>query len=272
MNNPVKLILALLAVSPMLLGQATTGTEKKETTTVFLKDLEADDKKDFYSGLGASYNDFISDVIVLGYADPHVVVKIIKGLASGHEYAICQANKAGDIKAIAVRDFAQNVKNMKFYAYLLDVPAPKAKPISLQANLVFASNKPIDGDSVPEHLSQVVSSISKTFNYKYFVYGATFMQVINTNSDEANGSGAILFPNDKSNTSTFVWKLIDSQISSETDKLSANFSINFTNSAGIRLVRIQNAYVDLSENETTVIGTTTFNDVAVIVVLTNKSI
>jgi hypothetical protein len=271
MNNPVKLILALLAVSPMLLGQAATGTEKKETTTTSKKASEAEDKKDFYFCFGASYNDFITDVIVLEYVDPHDVVKIIKGLASGHEFAICQANKVGNVKTIAVRDFANNVKNMKFYAYLLDVPAPKAKSISLQTNLILASNKTIDGEPVPEQLSQVVSSISKTLNYKFFANGSTFMQIINANGSSAGGGGTINIPQSGTDSTRFSWSMQDVKIDGESNKLSAKFSILFSSTLE-GTVRMDNVYVDLSENETTVIGTTTFNDVAVIVVLTNKSI
>ncbi|MDR0498697.1 MAG: hypothetical protein LBH03_03035 [Holophagales bacterium] len=266
--NLYKLVFTLLAVCPVLPGQATTGSAKKlpAPTQKNVSEVKSEQtpKPVFDSSLK-------TDIVILKHRNPMDIMSIVRPLISNSDDAQLYYNSLGEISTITIKDLPDNVDNLVNLIKSLDQPLPEANPIEICLHIVFASKKSIHVSTLPAYLSEIFSSISEKFGYKYFSHGALCTQIIKPNGIPVKGQGKIFFPYDEKDA-VFNWTLSDPIKNSETGKLSARFMIFIGSYFGRPIMEISNAYVDLSDDDATVIGTTTLSDIAVMVVLTSKTL
>lgn len=243
MNHLARLVFVVFVACPALLGQEVATEEWKA---------------------------YKSEVFMIKHRDPMRIASIVCSLGSGKAGTVIQANDMdGDIKTIVVKDFPENIAMIKAAIERLDVPFPESTPVKISMNVIWASKKEIGGTPVSPQLTDVVNEISKTLNYRYFREAAVINHVTKNNS----GFGKVLFglpkQNDMNYFHSFVWEMkSDNSNSCDGCIVSARFNIKY-GPLTVRdfYVNIEDAYVNLKENEKVLLGTTTVGDLAMIVVV-----
>jgi len=282
MNNPVKLALAALVLCPALMGQTvktppvttlpakTPSATTPQTATEATKPQNSQSQtKDKTPEPDIKYNkNFTSNFFVLEHIRPNDILKTIRGLASEFPGALIEINENANVNTITVRDFPENVESILSAIIVLDKPVEKSKPIEVRVEVIWASKKAAYAGPVPDYLSDIISSVSKTLNYKYFSYGGMFAQVIDVDyyGRLPRFTGKINLPDNSSDIFTFT--LSDPGIGKGT----GNFSAYVTAMLGTsQPLGIANAYVNIGNGETVVIGAVTVSDIAMIIIFTARS-
>jgi len=266
MNNLTKLTLTLLAACPMLLGQAATrNTGAQRAQQVPQQTQQAQQQQQTPQEQNSSLLAYSSDIILskiftIRYRDPREVGKILKGLGSGRQGTSIEAFEMQEIKAITVKDLPQNITAMEKALSVIDIPAVETKDVELKLRLdiIWASNKEISGNPVNPFVSDVISEVSKTLNYKFFREAATITMLSNAKGD-LTGTANIKYPT-KDITKPANWFLNRNVFDDKTGVLSSDFMLTFDS------IRVS-SNIKLSHEEKIVVGTTTVGDVAMIVVI-----
>jgi hypothetical protein len=250
MNRMAKLAFVLFAVCPVLLAQKNVSTAVEDRV-------------------------FVSEVIVINHRDPLEILRIVVDLSSRAVGSSLTPGKLDDdVKTITVKDYLENLASIKAAINKLDVPIPKANPVNFQIDVLWASKKELAGDPVPSHLSDVVSEVSKTLNYKYFRQAALITNIITNNS--ASGKVLLGLPG-KSDAFYFKplkWDLTPNRGNLDSDYIvSGKFRMTYgTITANAEGVSMDNVNIELKDGEKILLGTTTIGGLAMIIVVSAKSL
>jgi len=257
MNRLAKLALVALFACPALLGQGKTANDTVTELT---------------------NRQYKNEVFTIKHHDPDDIARILYGLGSGRENTLIQAyTTKDDHRTITVRDFPENIAVMKAAIERLDVPAPKAIPVNLRIDVLWASRKEFPKErrkeslteSTSPYLSDVVAEISRTLNYKYFLVATTISSIITNNS--ASGKAQFAYPEhseDPNYFSPFEWTLMPNVNNTDSDHIvSGKMHIKYKEKATHGGVSFNNVSIELEDKEKITLGTTTLGDLAMIVVV-----
>jgi len=265
MNRLAKLALVALFACPALLGQGkTTNAPVTELTNKQYK----------------------NEVFIIKHREPEDIAKILYGLGSGSNDVVIYPNTTNDgLRTITVRDFPENIAVMKSAIERLDAPAPKAIPVNLRIDVLWASRKelPLSKDvilqrerrkellkeSISPYLSDVVAEISNTLNYKHFAEATTITTTI-ANNNPASGKAVFAYPEYSDNREyfqAFEWNLTPNITDTDSDHIvSGKLNIKYREQATHGGVSFNNVAIELKGYEKVTLGTT-FGDLAMIVVV-----
>jgi hypothetical protein len=216
------------------------------------------------------------EVFLVKHRDPAEIVKIINFLGSGSKDALMEANTIGsDIRTITVRDFVENFVAIKAVIEKLDIPLPESTPVEVTMNVIWASKKDMPGNPVSSNLTDVVNEISKTLNYKFFREAAVITHTTKNNS----GYGRAMFgtPGYKDGVSympIFHWGMVaDNSNFCNECILSARFNIVYGRSGHPNnSMEIKDAFVNLKNDEKILLGTSMYDDFAMIIVVSARAV
>jgi len=263
MNNLTKLTLTLLAAaSPMLLGQTAasgnTGARRAQQTAQQQIQPQAQ-TPEYDRGV------VLSKIFTIKYRDPVEISRILKGLGSGHAGALIEAHEMQDIKTITVRDYAQHVAAIENAIRVLDVPVVKQDvDLQLRIDIIWASNKEISGNPVSPFLSDVIPTLSKSLNYKFFREAGTIIMRSNGKRDLINVAN-ISHPTSNAFLQ-FTCNMLRIEFDDKTGVLSSMLSLTCNNA------RI-NSDIKFSGSEKMVVGTTFITgNIAMIAVLSMEKV
>ena len=278
MNNLTKLTLTLLAACttvPMLLGQAaanrntTPRTQQQQAQQALQAVQQAEQQQTQQKSPALEYafaREFRNKVFEIKNRDSAEIRRIITGLGSGVSGTLIESSEMQDIKTITVRDFPENIKLIEEAIGRLDVPVQVINvDLQIRVDIIWASNKELKGNPAPSHLSNVISTISNTLNYKNFIEGATFTMRGNGKSDVMS-VGKLGFPNTTSGLlNDAMCNLMRSNYDTDNGVLDSMFVLSYN---GTRI----NSNIKIADGETIVTGTTFIGDIAMIAIVSIERI
>jgi len=225
-----------------------------------------------------------TQAIKLNHADPNELLSILEKLSSFPDLSDAYVNKfeTSGAKGIIVKDTPSVVATIVRTASLLDVPNTEPDTVTdeeylsfdFRVDVIWAAANGYDfptKKATPPYLSDVIGTITKTFNYRIYAHGGTFTQRVSADGKSIKSQGAVVSPlKDIPGSLGVEWELKTYKTPARLypyanrNKLRGNFSASY-----FRAI-IREANIDLKPGQKNVIGTTMVNqDVAMIVVVSN---
>lgn len=238
----------------------------------------AQEKKDYVENTG-----FKGKVFELKHRAPSEIWQTLTPLGSGFKGATLTINN--ELKTVTVRDFPENIAVIEEAIKRLDVPRPASAESSIELTMhVLLANKNASGKQLPGEfpadLKDVVKQLQNTFAFKNYHLATTIAQRAKANNNR--GNHAIMSRSDAR------WEELYNDGAS-TRRAESNVDCNYS-IRGISVLqgatptvqldefvfdfgktRIQ-TNLDVRDGEKLVVGTASFGDKAMILVLTVKII
>ncbi|MCL1893729.1 MAG: hypothetical protein FWG02_05800 [Holophagaceae bacterium] len=234
MNNLAKLTLALLTACPILIGQTAPKKEDAVKPPAHGHNIEVL---------------LTSKLFKINYAIPENIKNIVNGLVS--QYGTVTADNL--TKTLTVRDLETNLKAIEAAIEVLDESQPPSISVELWIDVIWASNATAkgSGEPVPERLSGVVSTLSKTLGYKQFAHGGVVTHRLSESSPRASGFSELNpgFGLPSAPGMRLNWSLSNCKISQDCI-MEGNFGASFLSSS------ISNAAINLGFKDKNIIGST----------------
>ncbi|MFN0083970.1 MAG: secretin N-terminal domain-containing protein [Blastocatellia bacterium] len=229
---------------------------------------------------------FKGKIFELKHREPSEVFQTLSPLGSGFKGATMTVNN--ELKTITVRDFPENIAAIEEAIKRLDVPRTARAETSIDLSMhVLLANKSDSGGQLPGEVSadlkDVVKQLQTTFAFKNYHLAATIVQRTKTHNNRTRSGIALSGNSDARWDETFTDSTGNSRKSGNTtayqymiNSLSllqgATPSIQFEGFAfEFGKTRIQ-TNLDVRDGEKLVVGTASFGDKAMILVLTAKII
>lgn len=216
---------------------------------------------------------FKSKIFEVKYREPSSLANVLRHLGSGFKGA--SVWPSSEFKTITVRDFPENLVTIEEAIKRLDAPAPPRSSIEMHMHVLVASNRtgPSTGGEVPAELKDVLAQLRGTLSYKNYELFTSVLQRLAETPRGLSGNGLAQMPGAQTGATLAQYEyhinsvsFVPSPAGSPTIQMS---EFVFTvNGEGIR-GRLQTA-LNLRDGEKVVVGTTTINDRALIVVLIPK--
>jgi hypothetical protein len=251
-----KLIAALLLVA------AVAGAQETETKDTF-----------------NTNKDLKSRIFTLENRKPRELVPALGLLGSGFKGA--NISVSDELRTLTVRDFPENIAAIEDAIKRLDKPNAPLPDVDLKISVLIGAKKPLAGAAIPDDLAPVVKQLQSTLSYTH--YGLLTAAVHRTKiGSGVEGSGVaeatlLGLTADQSRPIFYTYKLREITVpktgdDAKVDVRSFDFSMRVPLDLGNGNVQYQNVGfetpVSLRQREKVVIGTTTMNDKALVVVVT----
>jgi hypothetical protein len=230
---------------------------------------------------------FKSKVFDVKYRDAASLGNVLRQLGSGFKGAVVSANS--EFKTITVRDFPENLATMEEALKRLDVPGAPRPNIELHMYVLLASNssgytKPANAE-VPAELKGVITQLRETLNYQVYDLATSIVQRLTETQRGLRGKGTTDIsrsPNPADDTQLpYEYSINSVTLTSGPSGAPAlqigefTFTTGYTaaaSKAGLdNRTQIQTT-LNLRDGEKVVVGTATFGERALIIVLTAKFI
>ncbi|MGH9943646.1 MAG: hypothetical protein ACRD9R_14970 [Pyrinomonadaceae bacterium] len=223
-----------------------------------------------------THTSFKNRVFEVRHRDPESIVSVVKLLTSGYKGASVSANR--QFKTITVRDFPENIASIEEALKRLDTPEATRPDIELRMHVLLASNAEGTPAQLPADLKGVVTQLQSTLNFKNYQLLTTVVQrtkeSVGFQSDFLRGSGAAELTKAGGEKRILNYEFRANSLSlvpSTQSTLSVQlggfqFEISGDGSARIR------SDVGLREGEQVVVGTSSLNDKALVLVISAKLI
>jgi hypothetical protein len=220
---------------------------------------------------------FRNKVFTITHRDPNTIAAAVKLLGSGFQGADLNINSA--LGTLTVRDFPENIVAIEEAIQRLDRPAPPEPDLELQISVLLGSKSALPGAAVPEELGGVVKQLRSTLSYAH--YGLLTTTVHRTKTGVGiEGSGVaestllgVKAVDGRPILYTYALRSIRGG-DAKVDIGNFNFSMRVPLDMGNGGIQYQpvgfETPVSLKQGEKVVIGTTTMNDKALVVVVTAK--
>lgn len=119
--------------------------------------------------------DMKSRLILVQHASPYLLHDLLRPMLSGAPGSTLDAMDKDGIRALAVRDFPENLAAIEEAVKRLDTEVPARKQVEFHVHVLFASK---EGDSgpVPDELKEVLDSLKATLAYRSYTVVASFVQ------------------------------------------------------------------------------------------------
>ena len=255
-NKLLMAIVLVLIFVPAVLAQAPTASPAKPT----------DD--------GVTERQFKTKIFELKYRDPNSVASVLRQLGSGFKGS--GIGTSSEFKTLSVRDFPENIATIEEAIKRLDTPAPPRPSMELHMHVLLASNRTgsATGADIPGELKDVLTQLRGTLTYKNYELYTSVLQRISESNRTFLGRGVAQLSGTQSGSTPSQYEYSINQLLITPGQPGGSVQIQeFSFSVvgeGIQ-GRVQTA-LNLKDGEKVVVGTTTINDRALIVVLIPKII
>lgn len=222
--------------------------------------------------------DFRHRIFIIEHRDPRFILSAVQLLGSGFKGAGMSINP--ELHTITVRDFPENIAAIEQAIGRLDKPAPVAPDMELKISVLIASKTPLaTGAATPEELAPVVKQLQATLSYPHYGLLTTTVHRSRTGVGiEGSGvaeSALLGMKAPEVRPVFYAYKLSNVSVGEEkVDIGHFEFSLRVPLDVGGGSIQYQNVGfetpVALKQGEKVVIGTTTMNDKALVVVVTAK--
>lgn len=226
-----------------------------------------------------------SRLIIVHHASPYQLRDILRPMLSagpGSSATIDAVDRDG-LRALAVRDFPENLAAIEAAVKRLDIEAPVRKQVEFHIHVLFGSKSQSADGEVPEELKDVLASLKSTLAYRSYAPVASFVQRAADGAEVVEGQGQAEMATrgskgDARETPIILkWGIYRLAIANGTDGKPAISLPKFELSAfellatgqGARLASIE-TNLTMKDGEKVVVGTSMIRDKALIVVLTAK--
>jgi len=223
----------------------------------------------------AETRDFKAKVFELKYRDPQELYGIIKVLSSGYKGADVTYNGAN--KTIAVRDFPENLATIEEAIKRLDVPSTRSEPTVELTIHVLLTNTGQSNNQLPNDLKDVMKQLQNTLAFKDYQLVTSVVQRAKTRGRSGgwalNGKGNAQWKEVLEDGRTvpsgadYEYRAASIEAATATSGATSiqlnDFIFNFGKSA------VQ-SNLELRDGEKVVVGTASFGNKAMILVLTAK--
>lgn len=224
---------------------------------------------------------FRSKIFDVKNRDPHSLVSVLSPLGSGFRGATIAPNR--DFGTLTVRDFPENLAVIEEALKRLDVPQAGDPGIELRLHVLIASN--LDGavNPHPEELNSVLKELQSTLNYKNYYLVNSQIHRVKSNTDfsaaavAGSGSSEISQPLvAQMGTADFSYSYTINSVaiqpnSSGPSTVQLN-QFNFNTGQDVPGRPTVRTSVSLRDGEKVVVGTASFKDKGLILVLSAKVI
>lgn len=221
--------------------------------------------------------DYKNKVFTIQHRDPQIIVAAVKLLGSGFKGADLSMND--ELRTITVRDFPENIAAIEEAIGRLDRPAAPAPDVELKISVLIGSKTPLANAPAPDELAPVIKQLQSTLSYAHYGLLTTTVHRSKTGTG-IEGSGV-------AESTLLGMKAVDSRPIFYTYKLrrltvgvqkvdidNFEFSMRVPIDIGGGSIQYQSVGfetpVAVKQGEKVVIGTTTMNDKALVVVVTAK--
>jgi hypothetical protein len=222
--------------------------------------------------------DYRNKVFTIQHRDPKVILSAVKLLGSGFKGSDLSMND--QLRTITVRDFPENVAAIEEAIGRLDKPAPAVPDMELKISVLIGSKTPLANNAAaPDDLLPVVKQLQSTLSYAHYGLLTTTVHRSKTGIG-IEGSGvaeSTLLGIKTSDVRPIFYSYKLRGVSVGAEKLDVDnfeFSMRVPLDMGNASVQYQNVGfstpVAVKQGEKVVIGTTTMNDKALVVVVTAK--
>lgn len=225
---------------------------------------------------------FKNRVFQVKYREPEGLVNVLRLLASSAG-AMTYNN---EFKTITVRDFPENIATIEEAINRLDTPLPATPSIEFHVHILIATGAAAASNQFPAELNDVIKQLQSTLSYKnYYVMASDVVRTKGGGPDGIGNKGVADF---KLNTtgaaanSPIFYDYAARPVVISTSETGASVaqigSFNFSMRIPVEVNAGQLQWepvgfrtpVSVREGEKVVVGTTTMQDKAVIVVITAK--
>jgi len=221
--------------------------------------------------------DYKNKVFTIQHRDPRIIISAVKLLGSGFKGADLSMNE--ELRTITVRDFPENIAAIEEAIGRLDRPAAAAPDIELKISVLIGSKAPLANAPAPDELAPVIKQLQSTLSYPH--YGLLTTTVHRSKSGigiEGSGVAESTLLGMKAADSRpilYTYKLRGITVGEEkVDIGNFQFSMRVPIDVGAGSIQYQpvgfETPVAVKQGERVVIGTTTMNDKALVVVVTAK--
>ncbi|HEV7242311.1 MAG TPA: hypothetical protein VGQ36_23980 [Thermoanaerobaculia bacterium] len=221
--------------------------------------------------------DYKNKVFTIQHRDPRVITAAVKLLGSGFKGADLSMNE--ELRTITVRDFPENIAAIEEAIGRLDRPAAPAPDMELKISVLIGSKTALANAQAPDELAPVIKQLQSTLSYPHYGLLTTTVHRSKTGTG-IEGSGV-------AESTLLGMKAVDSRPIFYTYKLRGvtvgeekvdignfEFSMRVPLDLGGGSIQYQSVGfetpVAVKQGEKVVIGTTTMNDKALVVVVTAK--
>jgi hypothetical protein len=267
MLTPKNRILATLIIT-LLVSPAAFGQKPATGTMTSRGDDENVTEKNFRTRL-----------FEVKHRDPNQLFKVVRTLGSGFKGSSVSVNN--ELKTITVRDFPENLAVIEEALKRLDTPEAPSPSIEFRIHVLVASNAAPAANDYPAELSDTVKQLQSTLKYKSYVVMASSTHRTREGAGEVSNKGvaeAKLFDvtTPQNNPIFYGYGLRSVSLDGAAVKVeNFTFEIRFPINVGTEM-RWEplgfNTPVRINEGERVVVGTTTLQDRALMVVLSAKII
>lgn len=209
--------------------------------------------------------------------EPRQLAAAVKLLGSGFQGADISVNE--ELRTITVRDFPENIAAIEEAIARLDRPAPPEPDMELKISVLIGSKSPLANAPVPDELAPVIKQLQSTLTYPNYSLLTTTVHRTKT-GDGIEGSGvaesALLGVKVTEARPIFYTYRLRSIGYTDTKIDIGNFvfSMRVPLDVGNGSIQYQSVGfetpVSMRQGEKVVIGTTTMNDKALVVVVTAR--
>lgn len=225
---------------------------------------------------------FKSKIFEVKHRDADGLVDVLRKLTSGFKGASISASS--EFKTIVVRDFPENIATIEEGLKRLDTPIAPRPNIELHMHVLVASNAggaSTASGQFPAELRDVLTQLRETLSYRNYELATSVVQRLTETSRGLNSKGT--FELSRSPTSagsvTLPYQFEIDSVSLAPTPAGAltvqigafEFSTGLTSNTLDNRTQVQTA-LNLRDGEKVVVGTATFGDRALIIVLTVKVI
>jgi len=215
---------------------------------------------------------FASRVFEVKHRDPGDIASVVRPLGSGYRGAAVTYNR--DFKTITVRDFPENIAAIEAALKRLDVPEASKPDVELRLWVLVASNGETSGGRFPDELKEAVAALKGTLTYKSYSLAGSFVQRVRDGARGIHGEGV-------TDLGTSVNGKASRQMQLEYHINSLSLEPAGTGPSTVRLDGFSMSLVGggraqlktdatLREGEKVVLGTSTVQDRALVVVVSGR--
>ena len=225
--------------------------------------------------------EFSSRLFLVQHRSPVALQEALRPLGSGFKGALLESIDRDGVRALSVRDFPENLAAMEEALKRLDLPAPSRREVELYIHVFFASTQEAPAEPVPDEMKEVLSSLRSTLNYRSYTPVAAFLQRASVGMDSVTGNGMrdMTLKGPKGEPTSvplrFTWIVGAIRHQAGPDGLGTfaveNFRFMIQEGTSSREARLQTP-LTLKDGEKVVVGTSTYGDRGVIVVVAAKAV
>lgn len=227
--------------------------------------------------LGEENKDLRSRIFILQYQSPHILAGVLQPLLSGARGCQVQSVNTDGLKALAVRDYPDNLTAIEVALKRLDQPRPVRQEVELTLQVLLASRQELPGAPMPEALKGVVGALQSTLNFRHFTLAASFYQRVADGTEFQKGSGLAEVAQDSGKPGSvegrFKWEVGHLNLVKGADGGTTIAMERFEFTASTQDQGDLGGFrtgLSMKAGETVVVGTTTLRNRGLIVVLTAK--